>query len=471
MNLSLDYEQFDDDNKYDFVDERNVFYNYTLNGTDIGYGHINSYIRITFVLLLRLGFVLVQMGTVPVENVYRISFFNIFEIGNVIMSYFLIGHMLSFGKSTYKGWLGYSYNFSYNLDGALYGLCACLIGSSQISCFLVGRVHLACSVFTTLLYCSWYQPFLIHWIWSSNGWMNKSKLMGSKVSVKDYGGNLVIHLSSSIIGTMGSLFLGRRLIKMDDLDEHSLGREHSGNTMVGLVFIVLGYIAFNLPTPFFEANRKPHNYVGVILTNNLIAFGAGILIVCLLHLIIFRSIYNYWIIVRCFQGGIAGIISIAAAVDIYTYLESLGISAITSIFFFFFSILIHNTALEDYCNLISSHLIGSIIAVMACPLLANKQNFETEFRKVHILWQFICLCVVIAITTVFAWFVFLIFALCKLLRNKHEVLNHRRAVMIKRYLPKKGLLERLFMIDSKTDHIEPGEEKRKQYMVDKQTFT
>ncbi|XP_072401199.1 putative ammonium transporter 1 [Diabrotica undecimpunctata] len=436
----------------------------------VNYGYISSFLRIILVLLCRLGFVLVQLGTIPVENVYRITFYNIFEIGNTILSYLLLGYMISFGKSSFNGWVGYSNDFSYNLDMAIFGLCASLIGTGQISTFLAGRIHLVCSMFITFFYSAVFQPFLMHWIWSQKGWMKKAIFLETGVSVQDFGGNLVVHLSSSLIGTIGCIFLGRRLIKVKDVDEHSLAREHSGNTLTGQIFILLGYIAFTLPSPNFEDNREPKNYIANIMLNNAVAFATGILIVSFLHLMIFRKIYNYWTIVRCFQGGLAGTIAVAAAIELYSHLESLAVAAVVSVLFFFVSILIHNSALEDNSNLIASHLIGSFIASFMCPIVAHRANFNSN-KKIHILWQFICICVVLAVTAVFAWLVFLIFALSKLLRNKEEVLNHRRATILQKFLPKKGAMERLFMIDSKTDHIVPGESSRRQYVFDKTTNT
>lgn len=190
----------------------------------------------------------------------------------------------------------------------------------------------------------------------------------------------------------------------------------------------------------------------------------GVFITSLLNMCICRRIYNYWSVIRCLQGGIAGLISIAAGVDIYDFVECSAIAAICSIFFFFFSILIHNTSLEDNCNFIASHFVSSIFGTVACPIIAKKENFESNKKTVHILWQFICLLIVMIVTIAFSWFVFLMFACCKLLRNKEEVMNHRRALIVAKNLPRKGCLQRLFMIDSKTDHITPGDNDRRKYL-------
>ncbi|XP_023022420.1 ammonium transporter 2 [Leptinotarsa decemlineata] len=459
--ISPDYNNAHEYNYYDIF---NVQFSRAADPQFFDNGFTTTFLRIIFVLISRIGFILIQLGSIPVENVYRIIFYNFFEIANVILSYILIGFVFSFGRLSLKGWIGYSSSFSNSLDEAGVGISACLIGTAQISSFLVGRIHLMASIITTFLYCAFYEPLLLHWIWNENGWMNKWVLLGKRVSLKDHAGDLVVHLSSSIIGLIGALFLGRRLIKLKDIDEHSLGREHSGNTIVGYVFIIFGYIAFSLPTPSYLSLRVPFNYTGMIVINNIVALAVGILIISVLHLLIFRKIFSYWIILRCIQGGIAGIISVAAGVDIFSPFECLAIAAVSSFFFFFFSILIHNTALEDYCNLTASHLVCSFLGILACPLLAHKENFGVSARKFHILWQFICVIIVISITITFAWLLFLFFSLTKILRSKREAMNHQRAVVVQKYLPKRGFMERLFMIDSQTQHIAPGDKNRQSFL-------
>ncbi|CAH1117835.1 unnamed protein product [Phaedon cochleariae] len=460
-NLSADYHV---PHEYIYYDIFNVQYSRATDTQLVGYGVTTTFLRIIFVLISRLGFIIIQMGSIPIENIYRIIFYNIFEIGNAIASYALVGFILSFGNMTLRGWIGYSSSLSYNLDEAILGISACLLGTAQISTFLIGRIHLVASIAITFLYCAFYQPLLMHWIWHSKGWMNKAVLLNKRVSAKDFAGDLVIHLSSSFVGLMGAMFLGRRLIKLKDLDEHSLGREQSGNTIMGYVFILFGYLAFSLPTPLYQSMRIPDNYIGIIMINNMVAFATGIILVSLLHLIIYRKIFTYWIILRCLQGGIAGVISVAAGVDIYSPYACIAIATVASVFFFFFSILVHNTALEDYCNFTSSHLVCSVLGSMACPLLAQKENFGVSARKIHVLWQFICLIAVSALTLFFAWLVFLFLSLGELLRSKREVMNHQRAVVVQKYLPKRAFLERLFMIDSNTDHIEPSETARNSFL-------
>ncbi|CAH1962534.1 unnamed protein product [Acanthoscelides obtectus] len=312
------------------------------------YGNPVTFIRLFCVLIARGGFILIHLGSVPTDNIYRVIFYNVFQIANCIISYISFGLMASFGDISFGGWIGYSEYINYDMDLAVFGFCCCLIGSAQISTFLTGRVHLATSIIVTTLYCIIIQPLLMHWIWHDEGWMNKSILLEKRVSVKDYAGDLVVHLSSSLMGLIGIAFLGRRLLRVKDLDERSIGAGQSGSTIIGYILIIAGHIAFSLPTLKYESERAPNNYMNIILVNNIIALAAA----------------------------------------------------------------------------------------------------------------FSCIALI-------AWLLFMLLSMCKLLRNKKEEENHRRALVIQKYLPKRGFVERLFAIDSKTEHIAPGKDKVKSVRIDR----
>lgn len=55
-----------------------------------------------------MGFILVQVGSIPVENAYMIIFRNIFEIATSIFGYAFLGFFLSFGRKTFYGIINYN---------------------------------------------------------------------------------------------------------------------------------------------------------------------------------------------------------------------------------------------------------------------------------------------------------------------------------------------------------------------------
>lgn len=186
----------------------------------------------------------------------------------------------------------------------------------------------------------------------------------------------------------------------------------------------------------------------------------------MIELCLYRSASNYWNVIRCIQGGIAALVSVTAAVDLYTPLVCAGIAAASSVLFLVASLLIHFTAIEDNCNFIASHLLCGFLGALACPILM-KREFLSINRKVFILWQLLCLILVTVVSLVFGACIFAFLLKINILRSRREVKNHNRAVALQQHLPKRSFLNRLFHITFRTAHIVPGESYRRQYLVTK----
>ncbi|KAJ8916225.1 hypothetical protein NQ315_016364 [Exocentrus adspersus] len=471
---------------YDLFNEQFLSQNST-DADDESAWTVDPAFRGIFALLSRIGFILIEVGSVPVGNVYTIVAYNLVEMCLVLLSYGFIGNWLAFGATSAGGWIGFGgwdYTFTFpNMDAVVVGFCACLMSTAQMSSFLAGRIHMIAGMVLSVFYSAIFQPILMHWIWSDRGWMKHSSFLGLDVSVKDHAGGLAIHLPSAIFGATGkeltlhsqriisatfdetgALFLGRRIMKLRDIDELSFGAENVVTTIVGYTLVIFNYITFALPSPLYAVDHLPGDHSAIIVTNSFLALAAGILIVAVFQLSFFRHLSRYRRMVRCVQGGMAGLVTVASAVDIYTPLVALLLPMGTAAFFFLFAELLHHTALEDACSLIPSHLICSFIGVMLCPLLAQKENLgssvQLSTRGVHLLWQFICTLVVVVISVAVALFIFLLMKITRGLRNEFEAMNHKMADVIKDVISKRSYLERLFATNSSTEYVEPGYRRR-----------
>lgn len=59
-------------------------------------------------LLLRAGYLLIQIGSIPTENVYVILLHNVVDIAVSVASFGLVGFMLAYGNDTFNGLVGYN---------------------------------------------------------------------------------------------------------------------------------------------------------------------------------------------------------------------------------------------------------------------------------------------------------------------------------------------------------------------------
>lgn len=56
-------------------------------------------------LVSRVGFIFIEVGSIPVENVYTIVLYNLFEISVGILLYGLVGNLIAFRRHTAIGWI------------------------------------------------------------------------------------------------------------------------------------------------------------------------------------------------------------------------------------------------------------------------------------------------------------------------------------------------------------------------------
>ncbi|XP_076269480.1 ammonium transporter 2-like [Rhynchophorus ferrugineus] len=375
-----------------------------------------------------------------------------------ILTYGFAGFYLSYGKATLYGFINYGEFIGSeiaDLNSATIGFSACLI-STAISCsLLIARLRQLPILTITVLSSGLFIPLLICWCWSKHGWMTQFTLLGKRVSVKDYGGNIVVYLPSATIGLIGTIFLGRRIVKIKDIDRFSLGKEYVSGTVTGYFFIIIGHMGFLLPSEYYESHREIKDHVSKISVNSLLSVAAGILITTLLQTLKSKDMYKYWRVIKCLQGGLAGFITVSAGIDIYNPVSSFGIAAFGSSIFFLSTHLVHYSPLEDCCNIISIYLVCSFFGCLIPPLFGNGENLgfsvPNKIRFTHLLWQCVCLLTIISFTVLPYFLIFFMFVVFGCLKNDFEEVNHERAKILYGKLPWKRYFDRIFMANKSSD--------------------
>lgn len=269
-----------------------------------------------------------------------------------------------------------------------------------------------------------------------------------------------MHTSASTVGLIGILYLGRRLLILADIDDASLGPDSPSMSLVGYVFVCLGLIAFALPTPYFKIIHIPADYAGIVIVNSFLAMSGGILVVVSLHFLLYRGAFNYWILLKCTQGSLAGLVAIASGIDVYRPWIAFAFGSFGSVAFYFVSICIKLSSLEDYCNVLSINFVCGFLGALAPPLLGHTENLGPSIslttQMVHLLWQIVCFLVIIGTFATVFTFVFLLLHGTGFLRNKREVANHLRALRAASNTPQVRALQRLFRVENDTPWLEPG---------------
>ncbi|XP_066155996.1 ammonium transporter 2-like [Euwallacea fornicatus] len=412
-----------------------------VNNNDIWAGDsTTSVVRIVCAVLLRIGFVLIQMGNIPAENAYTTIFRNIFEMATSVAAYGFLGYYFSFGKKTIYGFLNYGGHVggqNAELSFAALGFSACLLGTAISSSILVAHLHQFPILIIAFLTSGIFLPILMCWCWSKHGWMTGIKLINQRVSIKDYGANLVVHVPSATIGLVGVLFLKTRILKLKDVDRKSLGNEYSSGIVTGYLFVIIGHFGLYLPYTDCESPHALMDYISYVSINSIMATGAGVLVVILVMVVLTRDLYRYWIIARGLQGGLAGLVTVAAGIDVYSHLVSFGIASGGSMIFFFASNLIHYSPLENCFDIIIIYLVCASIGLLLPPLLNSRENLgltiPLSIQSINLLWQFLCLIVIFLLTVIIFLSLFTLLYVSGIFKT-FENENHQRVHLLYRKL-------------------------------------
>nr|XP_033340735.1 ammonium transporter 1 member 3-like [Megalopta genalis] len=440
-------------------------YTYYNDDTSLAAHHYNAsgiipeptpgFTRVILVILLRIGYVLIHVGSVPVNNINLILLQNIVDVCWVTISYCLIGYLIAYngGSNGIVGdglWIG---DPTADKDEALIGWAAAVVAAAICTCGIVGRTHTIGYLATGLLLAGLTQPFLVHWAWTPHGWMKKHVLKETFVSFRDFAGSAVVHLVGGLSGMIGCMILGRRILRLSSIDDASLATGTSGTVFAGQLLVFLGLQSLSMS---HEKFRFGHG--GNVYLNNLLAASSCSVLVVAFHFTLTGEEFNHWTVMRCVQATVAGLAVVSAGADIYTPEMAICVGSIGSVIYFLVSKLVFQSALEDYCNIIATHVACAFLGSLLAPLFAIERIDDTETNLMRLYWQVICLLTVVSMVSVIMYISFTLLEVLGFLRNRSEHLNHSRAAraMAALDVPRRTFFQRLFQADDDPVYIQPG---------------
>ncbi|XP_046142151.1 putative ammonium transporter 1 [Osmia bicornis bicornis] len=440
---------------YDYGSESRIDYNSSL------FFHIPSgpsFARIILVVLLRAGFVLIHIGSVPVNNVNLILLQNIVDFCWVTIVYFLLGTVIAYngdvnGVVAEGYWIG---DVIVDKDEAIIGWSAVVIAAAICTCGIVGRTHTIGYLVTGFLLAGFLQPFLIHWIWTPEGWMREYTLDGRDVKFLDYAGSAIVHLVGGLSGFIGCAILGRRILRLNSIDDASVGSSSPGTVFAGQFLVFIGLQSLSIPND----NTIQHNFYMKlrcnIYINNLLAASSCSLLVVAFHFVFATEEFNHWTVMRCVQAIVSGLVVISAGADNYSPLKAICLGSAGSIVFFLVSRQVFHSALEDYCNIVAIHLVSSILGSLLVPLFNIDDTEEIVLGLTHFSWHLICLITTIAMVSIVMFVAFASLEFFGVLRNRSEYLNHLRANIAAERSGQRPFLQRLFRLRNQDVILQPG---------------
>lgn len=300
------------------------------------------------------------------------------------------------------------------------------------------RLHYFAQALISFVFSGFVQPLLMHSSHIYNGWMSENTFSGVDVSFKDTAMVMVTSVAGSTAGMIGCAFLGRRMLRVRDIDPGSIGPTAPGTTICGYFFIFIGLLALSLPSPIIEEMQSSIDFDVALVSSALISVSVGALAVIALHSICYETNFTYWVVLKFFQGALASFIAVSAAYDLYNIPMCIIAALVGALGFIFASEFLFTTSIEDNCNIISIHFVCGILSCFLPPFFSRKGNLgflenpNAYMNAMHLVWQGLCCIAAIAIVGVVFTIVFLFLFLFDLLRHESEKSAHERAQRVKR---------------------------------------
>lgn len=171
--------------------------------------------------------------------------------------------------------------------------------------------------------------------------------------------------------------------------------------------------------------------MSLVVVNNLLGASACSLIVVGLHFFLSREPFNHWTVMRCVQASVAGTIVVSAGVDVYSPIMCVGLGFTGGIVFYLVARRVFESALEDYCNVVATHLASAMIGSFVAPFCRTSTAgvYDAHTMIVNVAWQVICLVTIVTLVVVTMTIAFALLECLGLLRNRSEFVNHLRATL------------------------------------------
>ena len=177
-----------------------------------------------FVILMQLGFALIECGLVRSKNAKNILIKNLFDACIGALAFWAVGFGLAFGQKEPGGFIGtnagmfFASEFHLDQERNLYLLWIfhfsfAATASTIISGSLAERTQLPAYMGFSTLMTGFVYPIIVGWCWGG-GWLGDAEgAEGKSLRMHDFAGTGIVHLVGGVAGFIGAAVVGPRFGK------------------------------------------------------------------------------------------------------------------------------------------------------------------------------------------------------------------------------------------------------------------
>lgn len=296
------------------------------------------------IFFMQAGFAMLEAGTVREQSVREILLKNLLDASVGALAWFLVGAMLAADTGgPFIGWPRLAGNATYTpfeavelvhgteaakyLMGFMYAVTSATIVSGAIAERTQQRAYIiSSSLMTALVY-----PVVVHWVWSTTGWLSRANPEAVLGGAYDFAGGGVVHLVGGTMALLAAKIVGPRAGRFGvpggggrvvpvEMRGHS-----SVLVVLGTFLLWIGWLGFNVGSTKNVTAPGAALLAAQVAVRTTLAGSAG----CLVSIGAARCVSKQvWSLEFACNGVLAGLVSVTASAPAVGDIEALVIGAI-----------------------------------------------------------------------------------------------------------------------------------------------
>jgi len=336
------------------------------------------------VMLMQLGFTLLEAGAVRYKNTLNIMFKNFVDFCLGALVWYVFGWSLTRAPSgswdsQFMGSGDMAINSSEDYLNWFFSMVFAATAATIVSGAVAGRCTLQAYVCYSFFITAWIYPIVVYWVWSGNGFLSP----GKEFQLIDFAGSGVVHMVGGFSGLMGAIMVGPRV---GARTPHSVAFQ-----VMGVFILLFGWFGFNCGSTL-SAQGNMQTAARVAVTTVLSATSSGLVSVLASYMV-----EGYFSVERMGNGILAGLVSITAGCHVVESWGAILIGAIAAGVFFTSSKVMIILGIDDPLDAFAVHGMGGAWGVLACAIFGTPtfikdqgyivegdddiQNFGTRLRN------------------------------------------------------------------------------------------
>ena len=287
-----------------------------------GLNHAYMLISAFLVFFMQAGFAMLCAGSVRSKNVMNILIKNVLDACVGCMAFYFFGWGVAYGvdddgkassvigagsfflaknkaNGGFSDWKGFLFQWAF-------AAAAATITSGAMA----ERTQFAAYLGYSFLLTAFVYPVVVHWVWDSNGWMSAWGGDDSNaLSVIDFAGSGVVHMTGGVAGLMGAIMVGPRTGRFGpDGKPVPMPGHNAALVVLGTFILWVGWYGFNPGSQLAIADGVSALVTARVAVITTLAAAAGGVTAMVLH----YSLYKVWDLIAVCNGVLAGLVSITA---------------------------------------------------------------------------------------------------------------------------------------------------------------